>query len=156
MFLLLACVSEPPEYVYGIDVADIEFVLYDTDMGVYPNNSLARDPNNPFGEYGVDGPSRWDIYPTGAVPGFYAFGTYLLVEPTGENQFYTAAAAHDIYLTRQAPAEDLWAVRQIAVGGYQAVLEYFPNDVTYDVTGTVSWQLAPLAEEGLIELGVEP
>ena len=69
MFLLLACVSEPPEYVYGIDVADIEFVLYDTDMGVYPNNSLARDPNNPFGEYGVDGPSRWEIYPTGAVPG---------------------------------------------------------------------------------------
>ena len=155
IFLLLACVSEPPEYVYGFNVAEIDFQVHDLDMGVYPNNSLGQDPNNPFASTGVGTEERWQIFDVGAVPGFYAFGTYLLQEPTAENQFYTAKAAHDIYLTEQAPAEELWAVRQIALSGYYAVLEYFPDGVTYDATGTVSWPVAPLAEEGIVALGGE-
>lgn len=153
LLLSLACIDEPPEYVYGIDLASLEFELYDLNMGVYPNNSLGVDPNNPLADFGIAAEDRWDIYPSGPVPGFYAFGTWLLVEPTGENQFYTAQAAHNIYLTQQAPADQLWAVREIAIAGYSSVLENFAGDVTYDITGTIPYPVAPLAEEGLIALG---
>jgi hypothetical protein len=156
ILILLACVTEPAEYVYGINLSEIEFELYDLDMGVYPNNSLGDDPNNPFAELGLAGDDRWDIYPAGPVQGFYAFGTHLLSEPSGEAQFYTASAAHQIYVTGQAPDEDLWAVREIAVAGYLSVIENFPGDVTYDITGTIATPVGPLAEDGLSALGGTP
>lgn len=152
LFLLAACVTEPPEYAYGIDLNALEFVLHDLDMGVYPNNSLGTDPNNPFGD-GIASSEKWALFDAGTVPGFYAFGTVLLYEPTGENQLYTATAAHELYLTGQADDHDLWAVREIAVAGYQSVLDNFPNDVTYDASGTVAWEVAPIAQDGLDALG---
>lgn len=151
--LLLACAPEPPQYVYGVDLGALEYAYLDENQGVYPDNSLMDDPNNPFAVTGLAGDDRWDIYPTGAVPGFYAFGTWLALQPSGEAQYYTALAAQNIYVTEQAPADELWAVRELSIAGYRAVLEYFPDAVTYDAAGVNAYPLAPLAEEGITALG---
>ena len=49
----------------------------------------------------------------------------------------------------------MW-VREIAIGGYQAMLDNFPEARSYDISGRWSWPLAPLAYQGIVDLGGSP
>ena len=44
----------------------------------------------------------------------------------------------------------------MAIDAYQAVLDHFPDDVTFDATVTFSFGLATPAYNGIIELGGAP
>lgn len=154
---LPACDTAPAVYDYGVDLDDVEFVLYDTTVGVHPNDTILIDPNNPFASTGVGWETKWEILDAGRWPAtFYAWGTILAAIPTGEHQFYTAQAAQAMYDRREVETQDLYYVWIIAVDGYQSVLDHFPDSVTYDITGTVAYPLAPLAYNGMLSLGAQP
>lgn len=150
---LVGCPQEA-EYLYGLDLTDLEFVPWSPDEGVYPDQSVLADPNNPFAD-GIGSETKWDVQASGPVHGFYAMATSLTQIPTGEHQYYTALDAHAIYDQELAAPEDLWMVREIAVRGYRTVLEEFLDAVTYDESGTYFWYVAPLAYQGLLDLGAD-
>ncbi|TFH29678.1 MAG: hypothetical protein E4H00_06505 [Myxococcales bacterium] len=73
--------------------------------------------------------------------------------PVGENQYYAAAKLRDIYRANEVPQEDREIVRQMAITGFQRVLDCFPDSVFFDVTGTFSRRLATLAYLEILDLG---
>ena len=154
IFLLLACSPVAPQWYYGEDLTDLVVTPIDWDEGVYPSTSILDDPSNPFAD-GI-GDTKWDILATNCTPGFYAFGTALAYQPTGENQYYTSFCLQSVYDgARLAPEDTYWAW-SAAVRGYQTVLDSFPDSVTYDSTGTIAYPLAPLAYNGIVSLGATP
>ena len=150
--LLAGCIAEPADYRYGEDLTELTFAPLSRTEGVYPDPSILDDPNNAFAG-GIGEETKWEVFDSGPVHGFYAMGTALVQIPTGEHQVYTATAAQQVYEQELAEPSDLWLVREIAVGGYRAVLEHFLDDVTFDATGTYSWSVAPIAYQGLVDLG---
>ena len=151
---VLGCEVEDPSYEYGESLGNTAFSLYSTDMGIHPSGDVLDDPNNPFGTSGIGEETKWDVVASGdPVTGFYAMATALVQIPTGEHQFYAAQSLHLIYDLERAAPEDLVFVRSMAIEGYQAVLDYFADDVTYDATGRYYWYVAPLAIEGIEALG---
>ena len=152
-----ACETTSAEYIYGMPLSQVEFNLYAEDMGVYPSTSILDDPNNPFAFGGIAGETKWDVLDAGYWPAtFYAWGTVLTAEQIGEAQFYTATAAHNIYDRRDCDPADLYYVRQIAIDGYQVVLDEFSDSVTYDALGETAFPLAASAYQGIEALGGTP
>jgi len=154
--LTLGCEeAPPPRYEYGTVLADLELNLVSDTVGVYPDRSVLFDPNNPF-RNGVSVETRFALLDEGPIAGFYAFASALANEPTGENQWYAANQLQEIHEQQLARAEDLALVRQLAIAGYQAVLDEFPGAVTFDATGRTAFDLMPLAVQGILDLGGVP
>jgi hypothetical protein len=55
-----------------------------------------------------------------------------------------------------AVADDMEAVRTAAIAGYQAVLDHFPNDVTYAADGVTTYDLATLSLVQMLAMGGKP
>lgn len=148
---------EAPEHFYGYDLLEHRLSLYRLDMGVHPSTSVLDDPNNPFRFDGVGDEMKWTLesYANNAV-GFYSWATLLAQQPNGEHQFYTATKAHFIYVNDEVSHVEKPYVRDIALAGYAALLEHFPESVSYDASGTYAFRLAPLAYHGILELGGTP
>ena len=153
---LAACEEQPdPEYIYGESLADVEFVVVDPNQGVHPNSSITQHPDNPF-RRGISLEAKFDAQAVGPVPAFYGWAQALAQEPTGEHQYFAAAAARDIYRFELADPEDLVYARRIAVLGYQNCLTEFPDSTaTFDITGNTRFDLLPQAILGLEDLGGE-
>ena len=153
----LGCSLPAPTYNYGLALSAVELQLIDEAEGVHPNAAALRDPNNPFAEDGIADETRWIVQDAGFWPAsFYAWATALALRPNGENQLYTALAAQQIYERREADTALLYYVRNIAIDGYQAILDDFPDDVTYDATGTIAYPVAPTAFAAIESLGGTP
>lgn len=148
---------DAPDYVYGEDLLDTRLVLYRLDMGVYPSTSVLDDPNNPFRYSGVGSEMKWTLlnYANDAA-GFYAWATLLATQPNGEHQYYTALKLQKIHDNDEVTAVEKPFVRDMALAGYQAVLDHFPESVSFDPTGQYGFRLAPLAYAGILELGGAP
>jgi hypothetical protein len=155
ILLLLGCANEPATWYYGEDLSKVTIVPIHWDEGVYPNTSVIEDPNNPFAD-GIDAEAKWDILARDPVPGFYAFATALAYQPTGEHQFYAANCLQNSYDAGRLAPDDLYWAWSAAVRGYQAVIDEFPDSVTYDATGTIAYPLAPLAHDAILALGGTP
>lgn len=155
--LATGCAPEPATYVYGVNLADVDFDLYATDMGVHPSTSVLDAPENVFADGGVSTDMKWEILDAGHWPAtFYAWATVLTYEHIGEAQFYTATAAKAVYDRRDCDPQHLYYVRQIALDGFQVVLDEFPDSATYDATGEIAYPLAPLAYAAIEDLGGTP
>ena len=155
VFLLLAGCEELPEpaFLYGEQLGGLEFVVIDPDQGVHPNSSIMSHPDNPF-RRGVSLDTKFAAQDVGPIPAFYAWSTALVQEPTGEHQFYAAAAARDIYLSERAEPKDLVFARSIAVRGFQNCLTEFPDSSgTFDITGNTRFDLLAQAIDGIEALG---
>ncbi len=154
---LTACAETDPVYRYGFDLAELEFNLHTADMGVHPDKTVLEDPNNPFKWGSMEIDTKWDIENTGRVVArFYCWATMLAREPAGEHQYYTAEALADIWKTERADAVYLPFVKTMAIRGYQAVLDSFPDSVSYLPDGITSFPLNILAYDALIEMGENP
>ena len=68
----------------------------------------------------------------------------------------TAAALHDMYLREESQPEDIYAVRDLAIDAYQALLDHFPGSVSYLADGETTFDLEPLACQGIVDLGGTP
>jgi hypothetical protein len=151
-----ACL-DAPEYFYGYDLRDTRLVVYDADMGVHPNTSVLDDPNNPFRFQPAGDAMRFTLLNyANSSAAFYAWATALAQGGNGERQFYTALLAQRIYENQELSDVELPSVYDIAVNGFTAVLESFPDSVSYDATGQYPFRLAPGAYNAIIELGALP
>lgn len=151
------CVEAPP-YYYAEKITGKTFEPLNQSIGIYPDTSVMNDPHNPFAQVGVGRETKWDIESSGdPVAGFYAWATVLVSEATGEHQFYTALNLKAIYKRGLTETEDqVEEVKTLAIRAFQAVLDYFPESVTYDSSGKIPYGLATLAYQELVDLGGIP
>ena len=157
MLGLSACTLEPPEYRFGTQVTNLRFNLFSEDMGIHPNDDVLADPENPFRFTGVGDVAKFDLLAAGGnVASFYAWATLLATGPNGENQFYAATSLEAIADSGEIPEEQRPIVRQMAIRGYQALLDYFPDARTFAANGIQSFRLATPAYLGIVRLGGIP
>jgi hypothetical protein len=148
------------EYRLGVDLSTLEFNYYSPQMGVHPDASVLEDPNNLFSD-GMTSETKWVLEAEKDRPGhtvacFYAWATELAYDPQGEHQYYTAAALHDMYLRQESEPGDIYSVRDLAIDGYQALLDHFPGSVSYLADGATTFDLEPLACQAIVDLGGTP
>jgi hypothetical protein len=122
--------------------------------GVHPDRSVLNDPANPFLDGKLGEQTIWDLQSNaGAVGAFYAWATLHAHGPNGERQYYTALNLKTAYERGFASEGDLPALREAAIGGFQAVLDYFPEAVTYDISGTIAYELVTPSVTAILDLG---
>ncbi|MGI9341656.1 MAG: hypothetical protein ACR2QV_02330 [Gammaproteobacteria bacterium] len=109
------------------------------DVGISPDICVLDDPENPFlktatGEFDEDDPEsprKFLLFnqipegPTGAKARFYFWATALARRPSGENQWYTALALHELFTAAGDPI-----VREQALKAYRSVWDNFFGSVT--------------------------
>ena len=131
--------------------------MFNTSEGIHPSRVTLENPRNPFREYAIGEDTKFELLDDGGNAGaFYAWATLLATIPIGENQFYAATKLRDIYEANEVVGEDREIVRQMAIDGFQAVLDCFPDDVFFDTTGTFPRRLATPAFGAILELGGAP
>ncbi len=110
------------------------------DAGVGFETCVLTDPENPFAdvatpEFNVNNPdarTKFDLAnaipagPTGAKARYYLWATALARFPSGENQWYTARALHELF---DANSDEL--IREQALKAYRSVLDNFFGSVTF-------------------------
>jgi hypothetical protein len=110
------------------------------EVGVFPESCILTDPQNPFltatiGEFNVNDPdaeTKFELAnsipagPTGAKARFYLWATALARRPSGENQWYTARALHELFDASGDPI-----VQAQALKAYRSVLVNFFGSVTF-------------------------
>jgi hypothetical protein len=160
LLLLLGACERGGAYREGIDLSTLEFNYVSASMGIHPDTVVLGDPNNIFAD-GLTSETKWVLESNKNQPGhtvacFYAWSTELAFDPRGEHQYYTAAALHDMYLREESQPEDVYAVRDLAIDAYQALLDHFPGSVSYLTDGETTFDLEPLACQGIEDLGGTP
>ncbi|NGX16256.1 hypothetical protein [Wenzhouxiangella sp. XN24] len=123
---------------------DVVLDLYCENIGVHPETCVMEDPENPFAtttiiEFDVNNPdadNKFDLFnalppgPSGAKARFYFWATALAQRPSGENQYYTALALHELYDANSNAISTDELVRQQALKAYRSVLDNFYSSVT--------------------------
>jgi hypothetical protein len=153
VLVAVAC-GDDAEYEFGFNTTGIEFELFDPTEGIHPSKVTLSNPRNPFREFGVSDDQKFRILGNGGNAGaFYAWATVLATIPIGENQFFTAVKLRDIYESNEVAEEDRDTVRLMAVAGFQAVLDCFPESPLFEASGISSTRLATLAYGQILDLG---
>lgn len=123
---------------------DVVLDFYCEDVGVYPETCVLEDPENPFAtttiiEFDLNNPdadNKFDLFnslppgPSGAKARFYFWATALAQRPSGENQYYTALALHELYDANSNAISTDELVREQALKAYRSVLDNFFSSVT--------------------------
>ena len=123
---------------------DVVLDLACENVGVFPENCVLEDPENPFVnvpiiEFDVNNPggdNKFELFnsippgPTGAKARFYFWATALARRPSGENQFYTALALHELFDANSNILEQDELIREQALKAYRSVLDNFFGSVT--------------------------
>ncbi len=114
--------------------------LYCPDAGIVGETCVLDDPENPFREtatreFNVNDPDAENKFalaqkipagPTGAKARFYLWATALARFPSGENQWYTAKALHELWDAARDPILQAQALK-----AYRSVLDNFFGSVTF-------------------------
>jgi len=109
------------------------------DVGIFTERCVLEDPENPFAlvpiiEFDVNNPdadNKFELFnsipsgPTGAKARFYFWATALSRRASGENQFYTALALHELWDLNGDPV-----IQAQALKAYRSVLDNFFGSVT--------------------------
>ncbi len=126
--------------------SDVVLNLACANVGVYPENCVLGDPENPYitttiVEFDENAPigsdDKFDLVntippgPAGAKARFYFWATALARRPSGENQWYTAKALHELYDANSNVISTDELVRDQALKAYQSVLDNFWGSATF-------------------------
>jgi hypothetical protein len=154
---LLAGGCESPKDADGVEFnqiilpTDTLLNLACAEAGIGFEKCVLEDPENPFvlvatPEFNVnnpDGQTKFDLAnsippgPTGAKARFYLWATALARFPSGENQWYTARALHELF---DANSDEL--IREQALKAYRSVLDNFFGSVTFfECCGGISFSV---------------
>ncbi len=110
------------------------------DAGIWPNECVLNDPENPFrfvpilefDEMNPDAENKFLLNnqlpsgPAGAKSRFYLWATALARRGSGENQWYTARALHELWNVSRDPI-----IQEQALRAYRSVLQNFFGSVTF-------------------------
>lgn len=125
--------------------ADVVLNLACENVGVYPETCVLEDPENPFlttaiVEFDPNNPDQDDKFdlnatlppgPAGAKARFYLWATALARRPSGENQYYTAKALHELFDANSNVLSTDELAREQALKAYKSVLDNFWGSVTF-------------------------
>lgn len=109
-------------------------------VGINDETCVLEDPENPFrfvatAEFDVNNPdaetkfviaNRIPLGPTGAKARFYLWATALARRNSGENQYFTALALHELFTTNEDPL-----IRDQAKKAYRSVWDNFFGSVVF-------------------------
>ena len=123
---------------------DVVLNLACKNVGVHPETCVLRDPENPYVttaiiEFDANNPgadNKFDLFnsiqpgPSGAKARFYFWATALARRPSGENQFYTALALHELFDANSNVLSQDELVRAQALKAYRSLLDNFFGSVT--------------------------
>ena len=123
---------------------DVVLNLACIDVGINNETCVLGDPENPFVttaiiEYDPNNPdadNKFDLFnsipagPTGAKARFYFWATALARRQSGENQFYTALALHELFDANSNLVSQDELVRAQALKAYRSLLDNFFGSVT--------------------------
>jgi hypothetical protein len=157
LFSLLVCAvacGDDPQYRFGQNITGIEFEFFDATEGVHPSKVTLNNPRNPFRDIVISDDVKFDILGNGGNAGaFYAWAALLASIPIGENQYGVATKLRDIYVANEVSSpEEREEVRLMAIAGFQAILDCFPDELLFDATGTFGLKLSTLAYTEIIDL----
>jgi len=118
----------------GIIASEVELPLdntlnlYSINTGVHPEKSILDDENNPYRNASISTQTVWYLYEQcpSAKAKFYLWGTMLARIPTGEHQYYTARALHEIYTITGSNT-----AKEQAKKAYKSLLDHFFDSVTW-------------------------
>ena len=124
---------------------DVVLNLACENVGVHPENCVLGDPENPFItttiiEFDPNNPLQDDKFdllatipegPSGAKARFYLWATALARRPSGENQWYTAKALHELFDANSNVLSTDELVRAQALKAYRSVLDNFWGSATF-------------------------
>ena len=143
---------------------DVVLNLFCEDVGINDEQCVLDDPENPFAFTSILEPDQIDEDdanpppdkfalndslpqgPTGAKARFYLWATALARRQTGENQWYTARALHELYDANSNRIFEDIIVKAQAKKAYRSVLDNFWGQVTFFVFGGEAFP-APLNEQ---------
>ncbi|MBU2677817.1 MAG: hypothetical protein KJP16_12110 [Gammaproteobacteria bacterium] len=118
-------------------------------VGINGETCVLDDPENPYASISIGNSNKFTLFdsipggPTGAKARFYLWATALARAPSGENQWYTARALHEVYTYN---GDEL--IRLQALLAYRSNLEFFFGSVSYfdvfgfGIPGTLNEQVA--------------
>ena len=123
---------------------DVVLNLACADVGIAFEQCVLDDPENPFTttaiiEFDVNNPdadNKFDLFnsipagPTGAKARFYLWATALARRPSGENQFYTAMALHELFDANSNVLSTDELARAQALKAHRSLLDNFFGSVT--------------------------
>jgi len=115
------------------------------DVGVYPEDCVLDDRNNPYATVNIiefdpeneDADNKFDLFeaipdgPEYAKARFYFWATALARRGSGENQFYTAVALHELWSAGVDRGFGSPNAQEQAKKAYRACLDYFFDDFTF-------------------------
>ncbi len=108
----------------------IPFDLHCEDVGIFPNQCVLDDPNNPYARSIVSEDTKFDLDADApsATAKFYVWATALArgAGAPGENQFYVALNLHRMWASSNSEPTRLQALR-----AYRAYLDNFFDSVTF-------------------------
>lgn len=122
---------------------DVVLSLACENVGIGSETCVLDDPENPFAtttiiEFDVNNPDASNkfqladsipIGPSGAKARFYFWATALARRQSGENQYYTALALHEVFDANSNGLEQDEIVRAQALKAYRSVLDNFFGSV---------------------------
>lgn len=124
---------------------DVVLNLYCENVGIAGENCVLEDPENPFVTITIpefdpnnpDAPTKFELVadmipagPTGAKARFYFWATALARRASGENQYYTAVALHELFDANSNVLSEDELAREQALKAYRNVLDSFFGSVT--------------------------
>jgi hypothetical protein len=157
--------TNTPAYLYGEDLTNLQFKYFDAQMGVYPDTSILKDPNNPFAHDSCTDQvpadagtiaTKWVLQgspATAPVVAFYCWATLLAQAPNGEDQWYVGNDLQAMVTMGKTGEADIAKVKLLGVAAYQSVLDNFPTAVTYDSSGKIPTEIQTSSYTGIIALG---
>ncbi len=128
MILVIGCADDGDNMDDIALPTDERVDLYCEDAGVYPETCILDDPDNPFEIASLNEDNKRDLSDTSpsAKTRFYLWATMTAKNPSGENQYFTAVALHELYTLGQSEN-----AKKQAKKAYQAVLDHFYNSTTW-------------------------
>lgn len=123
---------------------DVVLNLHCENVGINDERCVLDDPENPFAtttivEFDPNNPgadNKFALFnsippgPTGAKARFYFWATALARRGSGENQFYTALALHELFDANSNAVTQDELVREQALKAYRSLLDNFFGSVT--------------------------
>jgi len=123
---------------------DVVLNLYCENVGIADETCVLGDPENPYSSTPIpefdpnadpDAPTKFDLAdsipagPSGAKARFYFWATALARRQSGENQYYTALALHELYTANSNAISVDELIQDHALKAYQSVLDNFFGSV---------------------------
>ena len=130
----------------NVGINDEQCVLDDPENPFATVSIIEFDPNNPGAENKFELNNAIPAGPSGAKARFYLWATALARRQSGENQWYTARALHELFDANSNVVFEDEIVKAQALKAYRSVLDNFFGSVTFFEFGGVSFP-APLNEQ---------